>query len=311
MTNTTWCTHQVGSCGSRGHAIAQIMAASLCLSASTGCIPTQRARAIQIETYQQTYTFCSVQDGANILAAIMDPARDAQALAQEQARWMRLFTVATTNTLLVLGHVVFSLSIHPADARQFFIEGTGRHIIFVKNKSGERLLLTSTEFQIVDDGPHWISELDEGLLTLHLRQRATRQPEAAKIRFVHTADIFTRIHLKKIADGIFMIDYTKEHEVAIPTPWDGSYGERVFLRPVGYVQFDGPRDGRKLIHLGSRRWIKSYDDELRHSKYPKSGGGPVIEWLDPKPCPPLQSGPAPGAAQHTTTGTGATPTARD
>lgn len=253
----------------------------------TGCLqmPVQQARDIQIETYRQRFEFCDGGSAAVVNAIFGVRNQESLATQKGKGAWSYYLEMAAKHQFEISGQIIFVLSLNPMNPEQFFVEGHGRHIIF--NRCNHQLLASST-FQIVDDGPHWVDELTHGSLTVRLRQQTIREFEQDRTRYAHEVDVFARIYIKKVTGKIVTLDYAREHELGISIPSSiETYGDRISIRPIGFIQFDGKRDGRALVDLreiGTSRIKSNYNETLRGAGFSPAGGGPKLEWLPGRSC---------------------------
>jgi hypothetical protein len=268
------------------------------VAACSACVPIQQTRDTQIESYHQRYSFCKHEDAEEAIDAIFGSANKRR-LKNAAVGWEYYIKVAENHHLEIVGQATFSLSLNPADRRQFYVEGFGRHVMFDKC-SGE--LVASISFDIVDDGPHWVSELSDGELTVWLKQKTVREFRQDRPRFVHTTDVFVKIYVAEIDSMIFSIDYQREHVVGISIPRNAeTYGDRIAITPVGYMQFDGRRDGRAIIDLREidAVWLKDdYETKLRQKGLLPLKSRPKIDWLEAPKCPLLRKPNCPDLSEE-------------
>jgi hypothetical protein len=175
-------------------------------------LPVQATRITQLEPYYQSYQLCN--DADQVFTALLGASNRKSVSRKSPQIWENYVKSAKQNKFYVAGHVVFTFSIYPLNVRQFFVEGHGRHMVY-DSTTGE--LIASSEFVVVDDGPHWLSDLRRGSLTIRISEQTAREFVKDRERVVHTGEVFVRVYVTAFADA-FSIDYGADHDIGIEDP---------------------------------------------------------------------------------------------
>lgn len=269
------------------HSLCFAISASVALACTGRVVPAQNARDLQLETYRQSFATCSEPQSDVFLGRVLGWVNRCDLPTEPHGPWGGYLQRAKDGRLAVIGSVRFSLHINPANPEEFLTEGIGRHIVY-DNLTSE--LVASADYRIVDEGPIPLSQLDTGELIIRMKQRVVREFLQSRTRYSHEADVFARIHVEKIADGIYGIDYGREHDIGIPvrpmSPTDVASGQEVIVRTIGTMQFDAQLDGRKLIDLRHRRLVRDdYAEILRSSRrIQPSRNAWTVRWCSHSAC---------------------------
>ncbi len=258
--------------------------------------PVQLARIVVVEADTQEYLLCTAQDAKIAISTIIGTERPGDLLT-----WKEKEESAQADGLFVSGITSFTFSLHALDLRQFFVEGHGRHVMY---NPKTRELISSSEFYIIDDGPHWVKELRQGAVTLRLLQRTVREFSRREQRSAHESILFIRVFIKQLPEygrSVYSIDYGAAHDLGIldvapPLPdIPGKFvspsvvrpsvdSRRTSIRRIGTFHFFGPADGRKMFDLDDYDlWLKNdYASHMKRDPEPQSPAA-RFEW-GPRPA---------------------------
>lgn len=252
-----------------------------------GCFraPIQSARVVLQESFDQRYEFCAPREAYRTIASYVGEHNR----CADANKFNEYVEMAEQHQLAITGQIDIALSIFPQDLRKFYVEGTGRHLIY--SRSTKELLGSST-FTIIDDGPHWLNELSSGAVTVRFAQDTIREYSIEEPRYSHRSVVYARVHLIEPLPHVYAIDYNAEHEIGVSLDQTaGTYGQRAQVQTIGFLQFRGPRDLRKVVDLRARDHELSsffleddYAESLSGLALPSTGGGPVIGWLPKVSC---------------------------
>ncbi|BBM87911.1 hypothetical protein [Candidatus Uabimicrobium amorphum] len=203
--------------------------------------PIQMARVTQIDSYKQTYNFKDESQAARALEKLMG-----------QKNWEILidylgsseyFQELQSKNIFVKGSFVMSITLNPKDHNRFLVEGFGRYYV-VRNKTNE--VLFSADYRIIEK-QHTIDDFQKKkVLNVDVQHSMIRHfPTEGEKNFYHEAPFNMNIFVTSTTDGVYTLNYDKEHELVI----DGEV--------VGNMYFAKSLAQQKLIDLRDMGYVKN------------------------------------------------------
>ena len=261
----------------------RVIAASACalLLGLGGCealtprlAPVQSARIVQAEAFRQTFMVENVLRAERVFRSVLGPDNYA-ALSPEE--WVPYVEKLMRGDVEATGTGSFVVSLMPQDHGQFFFEGWGHYNVVDRQA---KQILVSGEFMAIDDGPHTIAELASGSFETRVRQTLQRHFQPERPSYVHEAELVLRVHVKRIDEQIYILDYGAGHEVGIAN-------DQGLLEVTGCVAFEHQSDGRKLIDMRGVALLRDdYADKLEAAGFPRSPPRQSREWVKLGVCVP-------------------------
>lgn len=247
-------------------------------------IPVHFTQSPHILVYTQRFAFCAEQD----------------VLRKDLLEWMFGITpqdappAKNIEKIAIRGSVYFRVVSIPGDPTAFTIQGHGWHRMYYGMTGDEdsSRYLASADYQILDDGPIYISELRRASLVIRvivLNKTYFSQPDLTTM--LGEGVVFIKIFLKKIADNVYVLDFDREHIVGVksPIPSDGP----MRIQPIGYMQLVSPSDEQNLWDFRQTAPVAMDYAAMMTTRIGASSGQPnprAAEWLPEHPCQDLRKG---------------------
>ena len=243
-----------------------------CEALAPRVIPVQTSRTVQVESFRQRFHINSIPRAERVFQRILGM-RNYDALSA--AEWAPHMKALLEGNVEALGSVTFVMSLMPTNLDQFFIEGSGHYV--VRDTSSSTALLSGT-FELIDDGPRPLSELDEGVLDLRTRHTIVRHFAHDKPNYVNVTELGLRLHLRRLDEDLYITAYDIGHEV-------GMLGSNAQVETIGCLEFVHRADARKVIDMRGRNLIQDdYGERLDQAGF--SPGAPVARhpWVPLRTC---------------------------
>jgi len=256
--------------------------------------PVQSARVVQTESFRQSYRIENVVRAERVFRTLLGP-DNYGALTPEE--WVPYIEKIVAGQIEAAGAGTFAVSLMPQDHDQFFFEGWGHYGVVDRTA---KQILVSGEFTAIDDGPHSTREFEQGFFDTRVRQTLVRHFAPHRPSFVHEFVLVLRVHVKRIDEDLFILDYTAGHEIGV----ENEHGR---VEVVGCVEFEHHADGRKVIDLRGRDLIRDdYAEKLGEAGLQRAARRRAPQWLDLVECKPPAEGPncACGPGSGSASGTG-------
>jgi hypothetical protein len=242
--------------------------------------PLHFAQSPQILVYYQRYRFCRGQEKLRNL--IIEHLMGIEAKESPKPK--------DEETLLVRGTIYLRIAPVPGDTSLVTLEGHGWHRLYYGQTEDDDAFryLAAADFEVADTGPIALSDLSEQPLTIkvhvinHSRFHNGFKPRDA---FYGTDYIYLLIYLRKIADGLYDLDYQREH----PVGWRvAANGPREYVQTIGTTQFAGSSDGRTLFDVRKIPPLAMDYPSLMKGQLDvpmRSVGERVVTWRPAYACP--------------------------
>ena len=154
-----------------------------------------------------------------------------------------LIAIATPYTdLVVQGTLVTTLSLVPGDHEKFSLEGFGQY--YVVRKTTKEIMF-SASYHIIDDVHSLKAITEDNSFDVKIKQHMIRHFAAENPHYFHDVPFTFRLYTKLLKDGVYSIDYERNHELIVDN------------EVVGYLQFRKPHQGKKVIDLRGIKYIKN------------------------------------------------------
>jgi hypothetical protein len=253
----------------------------LCLVGLLGCealtprvAPVQSARIVQAEAFRQTFMVENVLRAERVFRSVLGP-DNYGALSPEE--WVPYVEKLMRGAVEATGTGSFVVSLMPQDHAQFFFEGWGHYNVVDREA---KQILVSGEFMAIDDGPHSVSEFSRGTFDTRVRQTLVRHFAPGRPSFVHESELVLRLHVRRIEEQLYILDYGAGHEVGI-------VNEQGKIEVTGCLAFEHQKDGRKLIDMRGVALLRDdYADKLEAAGFPQSPPRSGPEWVELSSCAP-------------------------
>jgi hypothetical protein len=236
--------------------------------------PVQSARIVQAESFRQTFMVENVLRAERVFRSVLGPDNYAALGADE---WVPYVEKLMRGDVEATGTGSFVVSLMPQDHRQFFFEGWGHYNVVDR---GAKQILVSGEFMAIDDGPHSIDEFQQGTFDTRVRQTLVRHFAPERPSFVHESELVLRVHVKRIEEQLYILDYGAGHEVGI-------VNDLGLVEVTGCVAFEHQSDGRKLIDMRGVALLRNdYAEKLDAAGFSRSPPRKGLEWVALRACAP-------------------------
>lgn len=249
------------------------LCASGCEALAPRIVPIQSSRTLQPETFRQRFRGESVPSVERLFQKVLGPGNYDALTADE---WNPYVEAVMDDRVAAMGTVTLSISLYPADHEQVFFTGWGNYVVF-ERPTGEAL--ATGIFELVDDGPIPTIDLRARTLRTRIRQWVRRLVKPERTAYVHESEASLNVHLKKVDEDLFMIDYSVGHEVGI----EGRDGKVVVM---ACLELADRGDGRKVIDLRGLDLVRNdYGERLGRAGYEEASRRAVPEWTRLRQCP--------------------------
>lgn len=206
----------------------------------SACIvgPVQTVRLPQIEIFEQSYVFESLDQADSVFQKILGEKN--WAILRDYGLSREVIDDFLAGKIVLHGSLMFTLSLVPGDRDKFFVEGLGRYYI-VRTTTGEIIL--SADYYI-DNGSagsiHSLHDLQQtNRLEVKIKQCLLRHVLPDKPNYFVEEPAQFRLYLQKTDDGRYGIDYGRD-----------DHGLIIDGRPVGRLKFENsPLHNSKLLQL--------------------------------------------------------------
>lgn len=240
----------------------------------TRVIPIQLARVSQMESYKQTFTFLkpTLQEGTqdiDLLNRIQYQTRkmdDIFIRLLGPINWQNLKDLyglrsirdeLISKKIYIRGLISLTFYLDPVDQQSFTLEGMGRYFL-IREKTGAILLIG--DFHITSER-HSLAVLDRGYIITNIELFTSRVPE--QTTYIHEAPLKYKIFMDTSMkdDGIYSLDYTKEHEAYLPRDLDEKLS---IANLIGTLKIYETGKAMKLIDFRGLSFIrKDYEKKLK------------------------------------------------
>lgn len=234
--------------------------------------PVQSARVVQTESFRQRFVIENVVRAERVFRSVLGP-ENYDALKPDE--WVPYVEKLLAGSVEARGEGTLVISIMPQRHDQFFFEGWGHYSVADRES---KQILFSGEFTVVDDGPHSMTEFQRGYLDTRVRQSLVRHFALHRPTFIHESELVLRVHIKRIDQDLYILDYGTGHEVGIVN----DVGR---VEVIGCAEFDDQRDGRKLIDLRGIDFLRDdYAEKLEQAGFEPTKPRQAPTWVDLVAC---------------------------
>ena len=255
------------------------LCALACEALTPRVAPVQSARVVQAEAFRQSFMVENVLRAERVFRSVLGPDNYAALTAEE---WVPYVEKLISGDVVATGTGTFVVSLMPQNHDQFFFEGWG-HYNVVDRRANQ--ILVSGEFRAVDDGAHEMAEFAQGYFDAHVRQTLVRHFAPHRASFVHESELVLRVHVRRLEQDLYVLDYGAGHEVGI----ENDTGR---LEVTGCIEFDHHTDARKVIDMRGLRLLRNdYGEKLAAAGFQPEPPVAPRSWLDLIECPKGRKAP--------------------